>query len=103
MGNTTEFKTFNKSKRLNAPTNDAKTIYETAVELYTTNFKDLLVRLVGVTLQNLSDPRDVSIQMTLFDYEKHEEENQTKLIINSLNRKLKKPLLMRASEIEKKK
>ena len=100
---TTEFKTFNKSKRLNAPTNDAKTIYETAVELYTTNFKDLLVRLVGVTLQNLSDPRDVSIQMTLFDYEKHEEENQTKLIINSLNRKLKKPLLMRASEIEKKK
>ena len=41
--------------------------------------------------------------MTLFDYQKHEEENQTRLIINSLNRKLKKPLLMRASEIEKKK
>lgn len=100
---TTEFKSFNKSRTLNAPTNDAKIIYETAVELYTTNFKNNLVRLVGVTLQNLIDPRDVSIQMTLFDYEKHEEENQTKLIINSLNRKLKKPLLMRASEIEKKK
>ena len=100
---TTEFKSFNKSRTLNAPTNDTKIIYETAVELYTTNFKNNLVRLVGVTLQNLIDPRDVSIQMTLFDYEKHEEENQTKLIINSLNRKLKKPLLMRASEIEKKK
>ncbi len=100
---TTEFKSFNKSRTLNAPTNDAKIIYETAVELYTSNFKNNLVRLVGVTLQNLIDPRDVSIQMTLFDYEKHEEENQTKLIINSLNRKLKKPLLMRASEIEKKK
>ena len=100
---TTEFKSFNKCRTLNAPTNDAKIIYETAVELYTTNFKNYLVRLVGVTLQNLIDPRDVSIQMTLFDYEKHEEENQTKLIINSLNRKLKKPLLMRASEIEKKK
>ena len=103
VAKTTEFKTFNKSKTLTGPTNDAKTIYETAVELYTTNFSNLTVRLVGVTLQNLINPQDVSIQMTLFDYEKHEEENQTKLIINSLNRKLKKPLLMRASEIEKKK
>lgn len=100
---TTDFKTYNKSKRLTGPTNDAKTIFETAVELYTTNFKDSLVRLVGVTLQNLINPQDVQIQMTLFDYQKHEEENQTRLIINSLNRKLKKPLLMRASEIEKKK
>lgn len=103
VAKTTEFKAFNKSKTLTGPTNDAKTIYETAVELYTTNFSNLTVRLVGVTLQNLINPQDVSIQMTLFDYEKHEEENQTKLIINSLNRKLKKPLLMRASEIEKKK
>ena len=103
VAKTNEFKTFNKSKTLTGPTNDAKTIYETAVELYTTNFSNLTVRLVGVTLQNLINPQDVSIQMTLFDYEKHEEENQTKLIINSLNRKLKKPLLMRASEIEKKK
>lgn len=100
---TNEFKSFNKSITIDSPTNDWKIIYETAVRLYEQNFKDLTVRLVGVTLQNLSDPRDISIQMTLFNYEKHEEENETKLIINELNRKLSKPMLMRASEIEKKK
>lgn len=100
---TNEFKSFNKSISLRSPTNNAKKIYDTAVELYMTNFTGLTLRLVGVTLQNLTNPKDVSIQMTLFDYEKHEDENQTRLIINELNRKLKKPLLMRASEIEKKK
>ena len=40
--------------------------------------------------------------MSLFDYEKHEEESATKLLINELNRSLKKPLLKRASELEKK-
>ena len=40
--------------------------------------------------------------MTFFDYEQHEEESQTKLLIEEFNRKLEKPLLMRASEVKKK-
>lgn len=100
---TTEFKSFNKSLTLEAPTNNFEVIYSTALKLYKANFTRLMLRLVGVTLQNLIDPKDMKIQMSLFDYEKHEEENATKLLINELNRKLKKPLLMRASEIEKKK
>ena len=55
----------------------------------------------GVTLQNLVDIKDVKIQMSLFDYQVHEEESATKLLINDLNRKLKKKALMRASEVEK--
>lgn len=109
MGNTiqivaknTEFKSFNKSVTLDSPTSDAKIIAQKAIALYEQNFKGMMVRLVGVTLQNLIDPRDMHIQMSLFNYEKHEEENATRLLINEINRKLKKPLLMRASEIEKK-
>lgn len=98
---TTEFKSFNKSITLESPTNDARVIFENAFMLYEKNFKRLLIRLVGITLQNLINPKDMKIQMSLFDYEKHEEENATRLLINELNRKLKKPLLMRASEIEK--
>ena len=71
------------------------------MKLYLENFTKMTVRLVGVTLQNLIDPKDVVIQMSLFDYEKHEEENATKLLINDLNRRLKKPSLMRASEVKK--
>ena len=52
-------------------------------------------------LQNLISPKDMAIQMSFFDYEKHEEESATKLLINELNRKLSKPSLMRASEVKK--
>ena len=50
----------------------------------------------------LIDPKDMVIQMSFFDYEQHEEESATKLLINDLNRRLKKPSLMRASEVKKK-
>ena len=98
----TQFKVKNKSIKLEKYTNDYKVIYDTAIKLYEKNYLGMLVRLVGVTLQNLVDPREVVIQMSFFDYEMHEEESATKLLINELNRKLDKPLLMRASEIKKK-
>ena len=97
-----EFKVRNKSIKLANPTNDYKVIYETACALYEKYFTGVVIRLVGVTLQNLVDPRDVVIQMTFFDYEQHEEQSQTKLLIEEFNRKLDKPLLMRASEVKKK-
>ena len=99
----TAFKSFNKSVTLESPTNEANIIYEHACQLYEKNFKQLTLRLVGVTLQNLISPKEIAVQMSLFDYEKHEEESATKLLINELNRSLKKPLLKRASELEKKK
>lgn len=99
----TDFKTYNKSITFENPTNDENVIFDKAMHLYEKNFIDATVRLVGVTLQNLVSTRDMSVQMTLFDYEKHEEESQTKLLINELNRKLKTPSLKRASEVERKK
>ena len=98
----TSFKSFNKSVTLENATNEYKVIYENACQLYEKNFKNLTVRLVGITLQNLINPKEMAVQMSLFDYEKHEEESATKLLINELNRSLKKPLLKRASELEKK-
>lgn len=93
------FQVHNKSMTFENPTNSWKDILSYAMDLYERNFMDLTVRLVGVTLQNLINPKDLAVQMSLFDYEKHEEESQTKLLINELNRKLDKPMLKRASEI----
>ena len=98
----TSFKSFNKSTTLENATNDWKVIYDNACKLYDKNFRNLTVRLVGITLQNLIDPKEMAVQMSIFDYERHEEESATKLLINELNRSLKKPLLKRASELEKK-
>lgn len=95
------FVSHNKSLTFETPSNDETFIYQTAIKLYEKNFLSLTVRLVGVTLQNLIDPREMAIQMSLFDYEKDEEESRTKLLINELNRRLKTPSLMRASEIKK--
>ena len=96
-----DFKVHNKSKTLDNPTNKWEIIFETAMDLYEKNFSDMTLRLVGVTLQNLIDVKDIAIQMSLFDYQTHEEESATKLLINELNRKFKKKVLLRTSEIEK--
>ena len=93
------FKVHNKSITLSNPTNNADVIFNTAMDLYDQNFSHLTVRLLGVTLQNLVDVKDVAIQMSLFDYQQHEEESATKLLINDLNRKMKKKVLIRASEV----
>ena len=89
----------NKSLTFDNPTNDYKQILDIALKLYEKNFLSMTVRLVGITLQNLIDPRDMAIQISLFDYEKAEEDNRTRLLINELNRRLKKDALMRASEV----
>jgi DNA polymerase-4 len=96
----TEFKTINRSLTFARPTNEYEVIFDKALTLLERHYKGQPIRLVGVTLQNLIDPRDLVIQMSLFDYRKHEEESETKLLINELNRKLKKPMLIRASEVE---
>ncbi len=99
----TNFRVHNKSIKLNEFTNDYKIIFNKAFKLYEDSFSNLVVRQVGVTLQNLISPKDLVVQMNFFDYEKHEEESTTKLLINELNRKLSKPALKRASEVEIKK
>ena len=97
----TFFKTRNKSITFSPPTNDFRIILDKTIRLFDKNFDGKPLRLVGVTLQNLVDPHDVTIQMTFFDYQKHEEESTTKLLINELNRQMNKPLLKRASEASK--
>ena len=61
-----------------------------------------LVRLLGVTLQNLVDEKEIVVQMTFNDYGKYEDENRTKLLINEFNRITNSNVFMRASEAKKK-
>ena len=95
-----DFKVHNRSVTLDEATNDFETILTQSLVLFDKNYQGQNIRLVGVTLQNLHNPVDLVTQMSLFDYEQHEEESQTKLLINELNRKMKKPMLKRASEVK---
>jgi len=98
----TAFHLHNKSVSFRDSTNDSEEIYSKALNLYRTSFLGLLIRLVGVTLGKLSDPSKETVQMSLWNYEKFEEQDRTRLLINELNRKMEKPLLMRGSEVKKK-
>lgn len=81
--------------------NGFETIFEKALQAYDKLNKGEPIRLIGVTLQNLISKKDIKIQMSIFDYREHEEESKTKLLINDFNRKLKKNIFKRASDIEK--
>ena len=98
-----DFSTINRSITLVEPTNEVDAIYQNAEKLFIDNYNGQFIRLVGVTLQNLTSIHQTTVQMSLFDFAAHEEENVTRLLINELNRKLKEPKLMRASELKKKK
>ena len=94
-----EFKVINRSKKLSKHTNDFNDIFFAASQLLEANLQDKMIRLAGVTLQNLIDPTEVVIQMSIFDnYEEIKEQCATKLLIAELNRKMKKPVFKTAAE-----
>lgn len=94
------FVNHNKSVTLDRPIDSAELIYKYAINLYEKNFLGYNVRLIGVTLQNLISKKDVIVQMNLFNQEEIQED-QTNVVIKNINRKLDKPLLMRASDLKK--
>lgn len=97
----TEFKSHDKSVSFKDPINDGEEISAKAIELYRKSFLGLTIRLVGVTLQNLVNPKEETVQMSFWNYGDYEEMDRTKLLVNELNRKLPHPALSVLSEVKK--
>lgn len=97
----TDFKSFTRSKTIAEATNEVDDIFKVAIEQYDNNFAGRPIRLIGVTLSNLIDKSNFYVQMNLFNMEEHREKCATKLLINELNNKMKKPMLIKASELKK--
>ena len=94
-----EFKVINRSKRLSELTNDVDIIYKTALELLNANYDGRPIRLIGVTLQQLVNPKETYQQLSIFDnYEQIKEENQTRLLIGDLNRAMHKSVFKTAGD-----
>lgn len=94
------FKVINRSKSLKKPTNDYEIISSEVLALLDKNYdEDRTIRLVGVTLQNLVDPTEAVVQLSIFDnYDEIKEECATKLLVAELNRKMKKSVFKTAAE-----
>ena len=98
------FKTITRSKKLDEYCASIDKILPVVESLLMKNLPSEPIRLVGVTLQELVAKNEAIIQLSLFDnYEEIEEECRTKLLINELNRRLKKPSLTTLGEIYKEK
>ena len=92
-----EFKVINRSKRLPELTNEFDDIFNTAFRLLKENYDGRPTRLVGVTLQQLKNPKETYQQLSIFDnYEQIKEENETRLLIGDLNRAMKKSVFKTA-------
>ena len=100
----TAFHLHSKAKMLERSTNDEEIIFRTAVDLYTAYYEGkFLIRLIGITLTRLVDPAMETVQMSLWDYDEYAEQDQTKLLIADINRKMGEDVLMRGREAKEKK
>ena len=97
----TSFKTHSKAYTFGELTDDEETLFQVACKLYAQNYDAMTVRLIGVTLEKLCIKARQEVQMSLWNYEKYEEQDRTKLLIADLNRKFDKPALKRLSEIKR--
>jgi DNA polymerase-4 len=93
------FKTIVRSIQLDHYFNDYETILSQSLYLFEQNYRGQMIRLVGIQIHDLKPMDEAVEQLTIFNYEEAIEENRTRLLINELNRKMKKHKLMRASDL----
>lgn len=96
------FQTTTVSKSFDNCTDSREEIYREGIKLFEKTYKGEEIRLIGFTMKNLKDKHDVVVQMTFDNFERHESENKTQLLINELNRKAKKPIFFRLSDLKDK-
>lgn len=95
-----DFTSITRSHTFNTPTNEASVIYDIAVKLFYKNYKNQMVRLLGVTLQKLASNDHLTTQMSLFDTT-NTKRSKTELLIDDFNKQLKKPILTKLSDLKK--
>lgn len=83
-------------------TNDYEQIYATALWLFESIYHGEMLRLVGVSLNNVIHKKDINEQMSLFNQNKKKTvqiENQTETLITHLNQEMNDHVFMKASSL----
>ncbi|WP_279615891.1 DNA polymerase IV [Paenibacillus pectinilyticus] len=83
-----EMRTITRSLTLGAPTEHMDDIYRTSCQLYDHQWEGgNPVRLLGITLQNLTSKEDTYVQLDLFDYEKQPKRENLNRVMDGLRDK----------------
>ena len=89
------FISYSAQTTLNKPTDNTKEILNKIYEVFDNNYKDDEIRLIGVRLANLT--KDKSEQISIFDTDIEEKEDNIQKTIDNINNKFGKSLIKPAS------
>lgn len=84
-------------------TNDVEKIYSTALILFDSFYNEEMLRLVGVSLNNVIQESSITKQISLFESEKEEIKDKTKDLLENLNSNFKNIQFIKASDLINKK
>lgn len=80
-------KTITRSKKLPAYISDEEEIFETAYDLFQQHWNLEPIRLLGITVQDLEEKKNVVKQLNLFTYEKEIEKAKLEDVVHQLSNK----------------
>ncbi len=91
-----------KSKTLQNPVYLKNDIYEEAIKLFRRAWDGTPIRLLGVTISNVQDVKNMALQLSFDNFEKYAKDEPIFELINTIEKKFGKGLIQRGIEIDKK-
>lgn len=91
-----------RAKSLQNGVNKQQDILEIAWEIFLQNWDETPLRLVGVTVSNLSDERESTEQLNLFNFQQYEKEEPILDVLHKLERQFGEGVVQRGVRVKKK-
>ncbi|KOS68186.1 DNA polymerase IV [Lysinibacillus contaminans] len=101
MIRTADWETYTRSKSTNNAINSKEEIVEIAWNLFNKHWNDEPVRLLGVTVSNVSDIKETTQQLTFFNFEDYVKEEPIIKLVDQIEQKFGKGAILRGSDIAK--
>jgi len=98
---TADWETYTRSKSINNAIFSKEDIVEHAWSLFNKNWNEEPVRLLGVTISNVSDIKETTQQLTFFDFEEHIKDEPIIKLVDQIEQKFGKGVILRGSDIVK--
>ncbi|GAA3346799.1 DNA polymerase IV [Lysinibacillus sp. FSL M8-0216] len=98
---TASWETYTRSKSVNNAIFSKEDIVEQAWNLFNKNWNEEPVRLLGVTISNVSDIKEMTQQLTFFDFEDHIKDEPIIKLVDQIEQKFGKGVILRGSDIVK--
>ncbi len=101
MIRTADWETYTRSKSINNAIFSKDDIVEQAWDLFAKNWNEEPVRLLGVTVSNVSDIKETTQQLTFFNFEEHIKDEPIIKLVDQIEQKFGKGAIIRGSDIAK--